>query len=106
MMKILSYGALITQNSILKKQINELETMAELLKQESLQTKVIEQLKQLSRSGNATYTKPNLKYFCHHGHFHCKIHHVRYNKINLNYAHGDVDCTCPLEKVLDKLELS
>ena len=85
MKKILSYGALVTENLILKDKIQKLENTAKLLLEEScLQSKVIGQLKQLNKSQliNVTKTKPNQTECCTRGHFQCKINHARYSLVN------------------------
>ena len=51
MKKILSYGALVTENQIFKEKIQKLEKKTELLLEETyIQSKVIGQLKQLYKS--------------------------------------------------------
>ena len=85
MKKILSYGALATENGILKEKIQKLKKTAKFLLEEScIQSKVIGQLKQLneSRSSYIAKTKPNPGFYCNQGHFLCKIDHARYSWLN------------------------
>jgi len=83
MRKILSYGALVAENLILKKEKNKLKIISDWLLEETIiQTKIIGQLNLLLKSRSSTYAqsyiKPNC---CEQGHFRCEINHKRFNLV-------------------------
>ena len=81
MKKVLSYGALSKEYSILKKNVTKLENMCDwLLKETKVQNKVIDQLKHLDNSKSEVLPRfPDNSLFCDQGHYGCKILHRRFN---------------------------
>ena len=80
-MKILTYGALIAENSSLQKKLERVQVTNDwLLSLTKAQEKVINQLKQLNKSNAIPMkiTHPDV-YYCERNHFKCRILHSRYS---------------------------